>query len=94
MRPIQYPTEEMEWIKAEVKTLKRKGVIADAVPDAYLHRVVLVSGRPDRPLSLDRNVECVQIFAPLTGPLRLIQFPFLISKIAYKEYKPPTVFVL
>ena len=27
--------------------LRKKGVITDAVPDAYLHREVLVAGRPD-----------------------------------------------
>ena len=34
-------------IDKEVATLKRKGVITDAVPDAYLQRVVLVAGWPD-----------------------------------------------
>ena len=48
MRPTQYLSEEREWIKAEVEMLKQKDMIADAVLDAYLHQVVLVSGTPDR----------------------------------------------
>ena len=39
--------EELEWFKQKVKVLKKEGIIANALPDAYLHRVVLLAGRLD-----------------------------------------------
>ena len=39
--------EEREWLKQEVKVLKKEGIIANAIPDAYLHRVVLLADRLD-----------------------------------------------
>ena len=75
MRPIQYPTEEREWIKTEVETLKRKGVIADAVPDAYLHRVVLVSGRPDRPAQSGQKYRMCTDFRPINRATKIDPFP-------------------
>ena len=77
MRPIQYPTEEREWIKAEVETLKRKGVIADAVLDAYLHRIVLVSGRPDQPAQSGQKFRMCTDFCPIKRATKINLFPAL-----------------
>ena len=37
------------WVKEQVQELLRKGVITPAEEGAYLHRIVLVAGRDDRP---------------------------------------------
>ena len=48
---IKYKLEKCEWIKGVVAALIDKGVVRECSMDLtmYLHEVVLVAGREDRP---------------------------------------------
>ena len=58
-----------------METLKRKGVIKDAVPDTYIHCVILVSVGLDHPAQSGQKYRMCTDFRPINRATKIDPFP-------------------
>ena len=74
-RPIQYPPDQRKWVREQTDALLEKGVIGPAPPDAHLHRIILVEGRPDRPAQSGQDYRLCTDFRAINARTKVDGFP-------------------